>query len=36
MDSLFSGDIHAGLSGLELEEEFVDLGDGRYAAKGKS
>jgi len=28
MSTLFDGDIHAGLSGLELEEEFFDLGDG--------
>lgn len=28
MDSLLGGDIHAGLSGLELEEESFDLGDG--------
>ncbi len=28
MRTLFDGDIHAGLSGLELEEEFFDLGDG--------
>ena len=28
MIKLFDGDIHAGLSGLELEEESFDLGDG--------
>lgn len=33
MDSLFGGDIHAGLSGLELEEESFDLGDGLTLSK---
>ncbi|MCK4579408.1 MAG: hypothetical protein KAU50_11515 [Candidatus Marinimicrobia bacterium] len=28
MSTLFDGDIYAGLSGLELEEEFFDLGGG--------
>ena len=28
MSTLFGGDVHAGLSGLELEEESFELGDG--------
>lgn len=25
---MFGGDIHAGLSGIELREELLDLGEG--------
>lgn len=33
MSTLFEGDLHAGLSGLELEDESFDLGDGLRLSK---
>jgi hypothetical protein len=33
MNTLFAGDLHAGLSGLKLEEDSFDLGDGLSLSK---